>query len=230
MRRFAALFLKTSALSAVGLLFITGCSTIHTVPLPSSNVNLTPNPPIILVSPFRTDHTQWFTGDDRLKDGFEADNFKPAFQTEFTHELTKRLMKLAPTEERWQDDLPDHGWLVTGDFVTVSQGSRALRMLVGAGNGATTLACNVYIYDLDRSKTQYVLGFRTGFPDIDGEGAGSNHAVSGISALPVPGLTPTMSAFALGEGLKLDSVNTCRAIRDQLAQYFNPPIDVEKLH
>jgi hypothetical protein len=218
MRQIANIFLKASLLPVLGLVILSGCTEIHTVPLPSSNVTLTPNPPIIYVAPFRMDHAQVLSGDDRssLEGGFQTVDFKEQFQTQFTHELIKRLTKIAPTEERWQDDLPDHGWLVTGDFVTVYQGSRALRTLFASGNGQTTFTTNVYVYDLERSKTQYILAFRTGFPDNKGEGMGS-----GSNFVPF---------IQLGYGLKLDTVMTCRAIRDQLCQYFNPPIDVAKLN
>src|SRR5271155_2934181 len=104
-------------------------------------------------------------------------------------------MKIAPTEQRWVDNLPDHGWLVAGEFVTVFQGSRALRTAVGAGMGETTMQTNVYVYDLDVSKTQYVLAFRTGVPDANSDtGAGSGSAPSGFSAVG----DPISTAMGLG--------------------------------
>ncbi len=127
-------------------------------------------------------------------------------------------MKLAPTEQRWKDDLPDHGWLVAGEFVTVDQGSRALRTAIGGGAGETTLQTNVYVYDLDVSKTMYVLAFRTGVPDPNNDtGAGSGSAPAGLSALGEPFST----GIALGSGLKLDTTRTCREIANYLAQYAN---------
>jgi len=126
------------------------------------------------------------------------------------------LQKLAPTEQRWVDNLPDHGWLVAGEFITVYQGSRALRTVVGAGAGETTLQTRVYVYDLDVSKTQYVLAFRTGVPDPHYDtGAGSGSLPAGLSAAGEPVLT----GMGLGSGLKLDTTRTCREIAAILAQY-----------
>ena len=113
------------------------------------------------------------------------------------------------------NDLPDHGWLVAGEFVTVFQGSRALRTAIGLGFGETTMQTTVYVYDLDVSKTQYVLSFRTGVPDPNKDtGAGSGSAPAGLTA-PEPILT----GMGLGSGLKLDTTRTCREIANYLAKY-----------
>ncbi len=128
-----------------------------------------------------------------------------------------RLNKLAPTEQRWVNELPDHGWLVAGEFVTVYQGSRALRTAIGLGMGETTLQTNVYVYDLDVSKTQYVLAFRTGVPDPQSDtGAGSGSMPAGLTAAGDPILT----GMGLGSGLKLDTTRTCREIAAILQQYL----------
>jgi len=212
MPRFVALFTGLAALAISTTLFITGCGSIHTAPMPSSTVKLTPNPPCIYIAPFDISKGKWLVG----REGAELVNFKEDFQTNFVHQLETRLTKLAPTEQRWID-LPDHGWLVAGEFTTVFQGSRALRTTVGAGMGETTLQTTVYVYDLDVSKTQYVLSFRTGVPDpkLD-TGAGSGSAPAGVSALG----EPISTAIGLGSGLKLDTTRTVREITAVLAQYM----------
>ena len=214
MARPVALLAGFTPLLVATTLFLAGCGSIHTASLPSSTVKLTPNPPKIYVAPFDTSTGKWLVGD---REGAVLINFKEDFQTNFEHQLQQRLTKLAPSEERWVNDLPDHGWLVAGEFVTVFQGSRALRTLVGAGFGETTLQTNVYVYDLDVSKTQYVLAFRTGVPDTkEDTGAGSGSAPAGLSAVGEPISTVT----ALGSGLKLDTTRTCREIVSILAQYM----------
>jgi len=214
MPRFVALFVGLACLAAATTLFLTGCGSIHTAPLPSSTVKLTPNPPHIYIAPFDISTGKWLVGD---RQGAELVNFKEEFQTNFVHQLETRLNKLAPTEQRWVNDLPDHGWLVAGEFVTVYQGSRALRTVAGMGMGETTLQTTVYVYDLDVSKTQYVLAFRTGVPDVNYDtGAGSGSVPAGLSALG----EPVSTAMALGSGLKLDTTRTCREIAAVLAQYL----------
>jgi hypothetical protein len=212
MPRFAVLFAGLASLAISTALFLTGCGgSIHTAPLPSATVKLTPNPPHIYVAPFDTSTGKWLVG----RSGIELVNYKEDFQTYFLRQLQIRLEKLAPTEARWVD-LPDHGWLVQGEFVTVFQGSRALRTLVGLGMGETTLQTNVYVYDLDVSKTQYVLAFRTGVPDPDHDtGAGSGSLPAGIAAPD-----PTLTGMGLGSGLKLDTTRSCREIAAVLSKYM----------
>ncbi len=89
--------------------------------------------------------------------------------------------------------------------------------MIGAGAGETTLQTTVYVYDLDVSKTQYLLSFRTGVPDAKMDtGAGSGSAPAGLSALGEPVLT----GMGLGSGLKLDTTRTCREITAILAKYM----------
>jgi hypothetical protein len=212
MPRFAVLFAALASFAVATSLFLSGCGSIETAPLPSASVKLTPNPPHIYVAPFDTSTGKWLVG----REGTELINFKEDFQTNFAHQLVERLTKLAPTEPRWVDNLPDHGWLVAGEFVTVFQGSRALRSVIGLGLGETTFQTNVYVYDLDVSKTQYVLAFRTGVPDPKWDtGAGSGSAPSGL-AFP----EPIATASAVGSGLKLDTTRTCREIVAILQQYL----------
>jgi hypothetical protein len=212
MPRFAALFASLACLAAATLLFLTGCGSINTAPLPSSMAKLTRNPPHIYIAPFDTSTGKWLVG----REGVELVNFKEDFQTNFTHQLETRLNKLAPTEQRWVNELPDHGWLVAGEFVTVYQGSRALRTAVGMGMGETTLQTTVYVYDLNVSKTQYVLAFRTGVPDVNYDtGAGSGSAPAGLS-----GPDALSIGMGMGSGLKLDTTRTCREIVAILAQYL----------
>jgi len=213
MPRFAALFAGLASLAMATSLFLSGCGSIHTAALPSASVKLTPNPPHIYIAPFDTTTGKWLVG----REGSDLVGFKQDFQTYFESQLETRLIKLAPTEQRWINDLPDHGWLVAGEFITVFQGSRALRTVVGLGMGETTLQTNVYVYDLDVSKTQYVLAFRTGVPDPKSDtGAGSGSAPSGLSVLG----EPVSTAIGLGSGLKLDTTRTCREIAAVLEQYM----------
>ncbi len=212
MPRIAALLAGLLPLAIATSLFLSGCGSIHTAAMPSASVKLTPNPPHIYLAPFDTSTGKWMVG----RDGVDLVNFKEDFQTNFINQLQTRLEKLAPTEPRWVDNLPDHGWLVAGEFITVNQGSRALRTAIGLGLGETTLQTTVYVYDLEVSKTQYVLSFRTGVPDSKNDtGAGSGSTPAGLS-FP----EPVTTSVALGSGLKLDTTRTCREIAAYLAQYM----------
>jgi hypothetical protein len=211
MFRLLAVFGLVAVLASSSLL--TGCGSIDTASAPSSTTTkLTPNPEHIYIAPFDTSKCKWIVA----RDGIDLVQFKEDFQTQFEKILVDRLDKLAPTEQRWLDELPDHGWMVAGEFVTVDQGSRFLRASVGDGFGKTTLQTQVYVYDLSVSKTQYLLSFRTGVPDpATGNGSGSGNGLSGLTT----GAEPVSTAFGIGSGLKQDSARTANAIADILAQY-----------
>jgi len=101
MPRTAALFASLAPLAIATTLFLSGCGSINTAPLPSSTVRLTPNPPHIYVAPFDTSTAKWLVG----REGIDLYDFKKDFQTNFQQQLQNRLMKIAPTEQRWVDDL-----------------------------------------------------------------------------------------------------------------------------
>src|SRR3984957_6444944 len=113
MPRFVVLFAGLGSLAMATTLFLTGCGSIHTAPLPSSTVKLTPNPPHIYIAPFNTSTGKWLVG----REGVDLINFKEDFQTNFVHQLETRLTKLAPTEQRWIKDFPVYGWVVRGEFL-----------------------------------------------------------------------------------------------------------------
>lgn len=216
MVRLLAVFGLVSALVS-----LVGCGSIETGPAPSSTTKLTPNPDHIYIGPVDGTDAKWLVGQspemsyDGPREGIDLNRFKEDFTTVFEHILVNRLNKLAPTEERWVDELPDHGWLVQVKFLTVDQGSRFLRTSIGDGFGKTTLQTRVYVYDLSISKTQYLLSFLTGVPNPrTGDGSGSGNGYSGLTAPE-----PVATSFGLGSGLKQDSSRTANAIANVLAQY-----------
>ena len=74
--------------------------------------------------------------------------------------MIERLPEIAPTEEV-PNPLPKSGLLVTGEFVTVKQGSRALRMGIGFGAGGTKVETKVRLFDLAQSATDPIATFTT---------------------------------------------------------------------
>jgi len=219
MTRLLAVFALAAAVATP--CFFSGCGSIESGPAPSSTTKLSPNPVHIYVGPVDGSDAKWLVGQspemtyDGSREGIDLVRFKEDFTTMFEHILVNRLNKLAPTEERWVDDLPDHGWLVQVKFLTVDQGSRFLRTAMGDGFGKTTLQTRVYVYDLSVSKTQYLLSFLTGVRNPrTGDGAGSGNGLSGLTAPE-----PVATSFGLGSGLKQDSTRTANTIADVLAQY-----------
>ncbi|MEM1060245.1 MAG: DUF4410 domain-containing protein [Verrucomicrobiota bacterium] len=201
-----------TALCASLLLALAGCGTINTAPNKSSVAQLSPDPRVIIVAPFDIETGKWLVGNDRY--GSELKRFKERFQSRFQEELIERLMKIAPTKAKWKDDQPNEGWMVSGDFITVYQGSRFLRTAIGFGAGETKLQTRVYVYDLTKSKTEYILSFDTGVQESpDGTGSGSGQMPGAI----VGNVYNASTNF--GAGLTLDATRTCREIRDILMTY-----------
>jgi hypothetical protein len=202
--------------SMTACVFLTSCGSIDTAPSLSSTAQLSPNPPVIFVAPFRTHTAKWLAGQNQwyAREGWNFETFKVDYQNRFQEQLIERLMKVAPARKTWGDDLPDEGWMVTGDFLTVYQGSRFLRGAIGFGAGETTLQTKVYVYDLSRSKTEYVLSFYTGVVNEKGGGGSGSGQVPGLIAGNVYG-----AGENTGAGLTLDGNRTAREIRDILMAY-----------
>lgn len=47
--------------------------------------------------------------------------------------------------------IPDHGWLVRGHFITVDEGNRVRRAVIGFGEGATEMQIEFEVFELGRN-------------------------------------------------------------------------------
>jgi hypothetical protein len=77
--------------------------------------------------------------------------------------LVADLSKSVVPASRQNDSSRPRGdaWLITGEFVRVSQGSRALRGLIDLGAGGTKMETIVRVYDLSGRSKEPVLQFET---------------------------------------------------------------------
>jgi hypothetical protein len=97
-------------------------------------------------------------------------------------------------------------WLVTGRFVRVNQGSRALRTAVGFGLGGTKLETEVSIYDLSTRPAREILRFVT---------TGGSNAMPGVApgaVFPNLWLLSLDTLVKMGPGLSSDMIRTSREI------------------
>jgi hypothetical protein len=100
-------------------------------------------------------------------------------------------------------------WLVTGKFVRVNQGSRALRMVIGFGAGGTKVETEVEVFDLSGAVPELVMRFRT---------TGGSNAQPGAIANTswfFAGLSGASLAFT---GIRFDIARTSREITASLSQ------------
>jgi Domain of unknown function (DUF4410) len=102
-------------------------------------------------------------------------------------------------------------WLVTGQFVRVDQGSRALRGLIGFGAGGTKLETIVRLYDLSHPSKQPVLQFET---------SGGSNAEPGAIGGGIFGALPNTLRNAGARGVTDDTARTAREITAMIAAYY----------
>jgi hypothetical protein len=106
--------------------------------------------------------------------------------------------------------LPRSGWLVTGEFVRVNTGSRALRAIVGLGAGGSKMETRVSVIDLS-SGTQPFLTFET---------TGGSNAMPGLMESSSPwGAAISMTSQAM-MGVTDDAARTSRMITGELNTYL----------
>jgi hypothetical protein len=99
-------------------------------------------------------------------------------------------------------------WLITGQFIRVNQGSRALRIALGLGAGGTKMETTAQVYDLStRNSQQPLFAFST---------TGGSNAEPGIvtSVGPLaPTTVPAVVISVVGKGAHGVSEDTKRTAR-----------------
>ncbi len=158
-----------------------------------------PKPEVIYVQPFDSSKGLWEVD----RDGEELAHFKKNASIELQRMMIERFPEIAPSEEA-PEKLPAKGILISGEFVTIKQGSRALRMGIGFGAGATKVETRVRIYDLSKSSTEPAVTFLTT--------GGSNAQPGWIAGGWVAG-GPNAT------GLQTDWERTAREIRNYLIDH-----------
>lgn len=150
-----------------------------------------------------------------------AEKWMPEFRTEFTRQLSiemvERIKRYSPAVDAPRDAvLPEraNAWIVTGRFVRVNQGSRALRTLLGLGMGGTKLETEVTVSDMSVSPPRPLLKFRTT--------GGSNAQPGIIFGLVMPNywLLSLDTASHLFFGLSSDVIRTSRESAAVISEYM----------
>lgn len=189
---------KRWILLSLAWMILPGCASVKVEPESvQSNARLK-RPSVIYVQPFKTSKGLW----DVDRTGAELADFKKNASIELSRMMIERFPEIAPTHEA-PTSLPKSGLLVTGEFVTVKQGSRALRMGIGFGAGGTKIETLVRLYDLARSSTQPVVKFRT---------TGGSNAEPGWLA------GGWIAAGTNSTGLQTDWERTAREIRNYILE------------
>jgi len=102
-------------------------------------------------------------------------------------------------------------WLITGEFIRVNEGSRALRGLVGLGAGGTKMETVVRVYDLSHLSKEPILQFET---------SGGSNAEPGAAVGGLFGALPNALRNAGARGVTDDTARTAREITAMVADYY----------
>jgi Domain of unknown function (DUF4410) len=102
-------------------------------------------------------------------------------------------------------------WLITGEFVRVNEGSRALRGLIGLGAGGTKMETVVRVYDLSHLSKEPILQFET---------SGGSNAEPGAALGGMFGALPNGLRNAAARGVTDDTARTAREISAMVADYY----------
>ncbi|HEX4086112.1 MAG TPA: DUF4410 domain-containing protein [Chthoniobacteraceae bacterium] len=149
------------------------------------------------------------------REGAELRQFKANLTAVMRRDLVKEMGRFGlPVQIAKEGKAPPgpRAWLITGDFTRVNQGSRALRIIVGAGAGGTKMQTRVRVTDTATGRT--VCAFRT---------TGGSNAASGIITSYGPLTVATLGgaliniAGSSAHGVTEDARRTSKMIGDYIS-------------
>lgn len=139
-------------------------------------------------------------------------------------ELVKAIQKLGFATERAAGAPPTGNVLVIeGQFVSIDEGNRLRRMVIGLGAGATEVKTQVQVYAVTPTGRKLVQEFETaaqssrkpGMAETMGAGA----AIRGAQAVAVGAGVGVVSEY--GETVEADARRTAQAVADKLKPFFS---------
>ena len=150
------------------------------------------------------------------KQGKELEEYKQAVVDLLHTRLVDRLPEIAPVEEYKGGPLPTEGWLIQGKFTWVNHGTKAARVLVGFGLGATKMETEVEVSELDSGNPRKFLALKTT------GGSNAEPGLAGSLVTPGAGVSEAVAGSAAGAAVSFpeDALRTAREIRNYLVDYI----------
>ena len=150
------------------------------------------------------------------KQGKELEEYKQAVVDLLHTRLVDRLPEIAPVEEYKGGPLPTEGWLIQGKFTWVNHGTKAARVLVGFGLGATKMETEVEVTELDGGNARKFLALKTT------GGSNAEPGLAGSLVTPGAGVSEAVAGSAAGAAVSFpeDALRTAREIRNYLVDYI----------
>lgn len=201
------LYLMTAFALVLG---VCGCASVSVTDVAHFEGPRPPMPERILVEDFSAPATVFRVD----RDGESLDRFRTEFAGALSRAIVERVDKhLVPAEASPSGERKTgrREWLVTGRFLRVNQGSRALRMSLGLGAGGSKLETRVVVYELSGTKPRAILTFETT--------GGSNAAAGAVFNLN-PWIAGAAAAGLALSGLSYDAVRTSREVTAVLSEYM----------
>lgn len=149
--------------------------------------------------------------------GKSLEAFRNSLRKQLAEAIARRVNKrLCAAEVLPENAAPprSQAWLVSGRFLTVNQGSRALRTILGLGAGGTKLETVATVSDLSTPSPRPFLKFVTT--------GGSNSQPGVIFGLIMPNywLVALDVVGKAGPGLNVDVIRTSREVVAVLSEYM----------
>jgi len=193
---------------AIGLLWgLVGCASVGVRnPAQAANPKL---PKQIFVADFDTNRGTFHVS----RSGDELVTLQQKTANVLANYLVADLSKsvVPATRQNGSRNTRADAWLITGEFVRVNEGSRALRGLIGAGAGGTKMETIVRVYDLSHRSKEPVLQFET---------SGGSNAEPGAVLGGMFGALPNALRNAGARGVTDDTARTAREITAMVADYY----------
>lgn len=148
--------------------------------------------------------------------GKELEEYKQAVVDLLHTRLVDRLPEIAPVEDYKGGPLPQEGWLIQGRFTWVNHGTKAARVLVGFGLGATKMETEVEVTELDGGAPRKFLALKTT------GGSNAEPGLAGSLVTPGAGVSEAVAGSAAGAAISFpeDALRTAREIRNYLVDYI----------
>jgi hypothetical protein len=204
-------FIRFAIPSAALLLLGAGCSSISVQPR-TAHIGPAAAPRRIVV----TDYTYAGEGGNIRVDrsGAPLREFKKNLTAKMRAYLSKDLTRFGlPVADTRHSVADVPAWIVKGEFTRINQGSRALRVVVGAGAGGTKMETRVQV--LDSRTGRVVCAFRT---------TGGSNADSGIITSYGPLTVATAGGVLINiagssaHGVTEDARRTAKMTADYISQ------------
>jgi hypothetical protein len=194
--------------SSLAVLIFSACASISVKDVASQN-GATPKavPKRYYVMPFSTAGAQIKEHPQRKNPGQLANESQTLVAQALVADLSKNLgpAKLVKSPSEAGRD----GWLITGQFTKINEGSRILRMAIGLGAGGTKMDTRVHVTNLPGGNPPF-LSFNT---------TGGSGAEPGAATNPIPFSSAPTALFAANKGVTDDAARTARMITAEIAEY-----------